>query len=75
MAAQSLTESEGRGHSATRMEPPSANKIDPGVQVSVRPAFDVPPGVHPTQIVLRESVSSPVAPVNLVQPASSTPHG
>jgi hypothetical protein len=57
------------------MEPPSANNIDPGLQVSVRLAFDVPPGVHPTQIVLRESVSSPGAPVNLARSPSSTPHG
>jgi hypothetical protein len=75
MAAQSLTDSEGRGHSATLMEPPLANKIDPGLQVSVRLAFDVPPGVRPQRIVLRESHSSPGAPVNLVQPSSSTPHG
>ena len=53
MGAQSLTDSEGRGHSATLMEPPLANKIDPGLQVSVRLAFDVPPGVRPNQIVLR----------------------
>jgi len=75
MAAQSLTDSDGRGHSATLMEPPLANKIDPGLQVSVRLAFDVPPGVRPSKIVLRESASSPGAPVKLVQPASSTPHG
>lgn len=75
MAAQSLKESDGRGHSATLMEPRSVNYIDPGLQVSVRLAFDVPPGVHPTQIVLRESASSPGAPVKLVQPPSSTSHG
>jgi len=75
MAAQSLTDSEGRGHSATLMQPPLANKIDPGLQVSVRLAFDVPPGVRPNQIVVRESASSPGAPVKLVQPPSSTPQG
>jgi Domain of unknown function (DUF4352) len=75
MAAQSLTDSDGRGHSATLMEPPSVNKIDPGLQMSVRLAFDVPPGVRPKQIVLRESASSPGAPVTLVQPSSSTPRG
>ena len=75
MAAQSLTDSDGRGHSATLMEPPLANKIDPGLQVSVRLAFDVPPGARPKQIVLRESASSPGAPVTLVQPSSSTPRG
>ena len=68
MAAQSLMDGDGRGHSATLMEPPLANKIDPGLQVSVRLAFDVPPGVRPQQIVLRESASSPGAPVKLVQP-------
>ena len=75
MAAQSLTDSDGRGHSATLMEPRSVNKIDPGLQVSVRLAFDVPPGVRPKQIVLREYASSPGAPVNLVPAASLTPHG
>jgi Domain of unknown function (DUF4352) len=75
MAAQSLTDRDGRGHSATLMEPPSVNKIDPGLQMSVRLAFDVPPGVRPKQIVLRESASSPGAPVNLVQPSSSAAPG
>ena len=67
MAAQSLKESGGRGHSAAFMEPPSVNKIDPGLQVSVRLAFDVPPGVRPTRILLRESASTPGARVNLAQ--------
>jgi Domain of unknown function (DUF4352) len=75
MAAQSLTDSDGRGHSATLMEPPLVNKIDPGLQISVRLAFDVPPGVRPKQVVLRESASSPGAPVKLAQPAASTPRG
>ncbi|MGA9490014.1 MAG: DUF4352 domain-containing protein [Mycobacterium sp.] len=75
MAAQSLKESDGRGHSATLMEPPSVNSIDPGLQVSVRLAFDVPPGVRPTRIVLRESASSPGARVSLARSPSSTPHG
>src|SRR5271163_528517 len=75
MATQSLTASDGRWHSATLMEPPLVNKIDPGLQLSVRLAFDVPPGVRPKQIVLRESASSPGAPVKLAQPAASTPRG
>ena len=45
-------------------EPVLVNKVDPGLQVSVRLAFDVPPGVRPRQIVLRESTSSTGAPVN-----------
>lgn len=73
MGAQSLRDSDGRGHSATLMEPAWVNKVDPGLQVSVRLAFDVPPGVRPRQIVLRESASSTGASVNLVQPSSSTP--
>ena len=75
MAAQSLMDSEGRGHSATLMEPRLANKIDPRLQMSVRLAFDVPPGVRPKRIVLSESVSPPGAPVNLVQPSSSASPG
>jgi hypothetical protein len=77
MAAQSLKESDGRGHSAGLMEPPSVNKIDPGLQVSVRLAFDVPPGVRPTRILLRESADTPGARVNLApsQTSSSTQHG
>jgi hypothetical protein len=71
MAAQSLMDSDGRGHSATLMEPPSVNKIDPRLQMSVRLAFDVPPGVRPKKIVLRESANSSGALVNLVQPSSS----
>jgi hypothetical protein len=72
MAAQSLKESDGRGHSAALMEPSSVNKIDSGLQVSVRLAFDVPPGVRPTRMVLRESDSSPGAVVNLRPSSSST---
>ena len=75
MAAQSLMDSDGRGHSATLMEPPLANKIDPGLQMSLRLAFDVPPGVRPKKMVLRESASSAGAPVNLVQPSSSAAPG
>lgn len=76
MAAQSLKESDGRGHSAALMEPPSVNTIDPGLQVSVRLAFDVPPGVRPTRVLLRESGTTPGARVNLTQSqiSSSTPH-
>jgi hypothetical protein len=75
MAAQSLKESDGRGHSAGLMEPTSVNKIDPGLQVSLRLAFDVPPGVRPTRILLHESESTPGARVDLAQSqiSSSTP--
>jgi hypothetical protein len=75
MSAQSLMDGDGRGHSATLMEPRLDKKIGPGLQMSVRLAFDVPPGVRPKKIVLRESASSPGAPVNLVQPSSSTSRG
>ncbi len=75
MAAQSLKESDGRGHSASFMDPPLVNKIDPGLQMSLKLAFDVPPGVRPTQIVLHESGSSPGATVKLAQPSQSPPHG
>ena len=76
MAAQTLKESDGRGHSASFIDPPSVNNIDPGLQVSVNLAFDVPPGVRATKIVLHESASSHGAPVNLVQPPSPSPqHG
>jgi hypothetical protein len=51
------------------------NNINPGLQVSVKLAFDVPPGTKPTQILLHESVSSHGAQVNLTQaptPSSSS---
>ena len=73
MDAQSLKESDGRGHSAALMEPPSVNKIDPGLQMSVRLAFDVPPGVRPTRILLHESASTPGVRVDLAQSQISSP--
>ena len=50
-----------------------SQNINPGLQVSVKLAFDVPPGVRPTQIVLHESASSHGAPVKLLQPPSPSP--
>jgi hypothetical protein len=79
MPAQTLTGSAGRQYSASFMEPPSLqeiNNINPGLQVSVRLAFDVPPGTKPTQIVLHDSTSSHGVPVNLTQQPSPSPsHG
>jgi len=76
MAAQTLKDSAGRQYSASFMDPPSleqVNKINPGLQVSVKLAFDVPPDVRPTQILLRASASSHGAPVNLMQSPSPSP--
>ena len=76
MAAQTLKDSTGRQYSASLMHPPflagGANKIDAGLQVSVKLAFDVPPDTRPTQIVLHESASSHGAVVNVMRP---TPRG
>ena len=75
LAAQKLKEHDGRGHSASFMEPVVSN-VDPGLQVSVKLAFDVPPGLRQTQLVLHESESSHGSPVNLVVPPSPSPsHG
>jgi Domain of unknown function (DUF4352) len=79
-AAQRLKDSTGRKYSANFMVPPLfgnvVNSIGPGLQVSLKLAFDVPPGTKPTQVVLRESVSSHGAQVNLTQPPSPPPaHG
>jgi hypothetical protein len=78
-AAQKLKDNAGREYSASLMDPPLlgdvVNSIDPGLQVSVKLAFDVPPDTKPTQIVLHDSVSSRGAPVNLVQPRSPHPRG
>ncbi|HZC11525.1 MAG TPA: DUF4352 domain-containing protein [Mycobacterium sp.] len=78
-AAQTLKGGAGREYSATLMDPPFleevVNNIDPGLQVSVKLAFDVPTAGGPTQIVLRESASSHGAPVNLEQRASLSPPG
>ena len=73
MAAQKLKDSTGRQYSASFVDPPhlgDGNNINPGLQVSVKEAFDVPPDVRPTQIVLHDSASSHGAPVNLAQPPS-----
>ena len=78
MSAQKLKDNAGREYSAGLMEPPfvqEVNNINPGLQVSVRLAFDVPPGTKPTQILLHESVSSQGASVNLTEaptPSSSS---
>lgn len=73
-AAQKLKDSTGREYSASLMAPPVIgevfNSIDPDLQVSVKLAFDVPPGTKPTQLVLHDSPSSDGAPVNLMQPSS-----
>jgi hypothetical protein len=76
MAAQRLKDSAGRVYSASSMEPPfleEVNTINPGLQVSVKLAFDVPPGVRLTQIVLHESASSHGAPVKLTPSPSPSP--
>jgi hypothetical protein len=76
MAAQTLKDSAGRQYSASFMDPPfleAVNTINPGLQVSVKLAFDVPPGVRPTQIVLHESASSHGTPVSLKQSSSPSP--
>jgi hypothetical protein len=77
-AAQRLKDRTGREYSATHMVPSLfgdvVNSIDPGLQVSVKLAFDVPPGSKPTQIVLHDSLSSNGAPVSLRQPTSRLPH-
>ena len=75
LTAQKLTETAGRGHSASFMNP-VINRIDPGLQVSLKLAFDVPPGARKSQLVLHESPDSPGASVNLVLPPSPGPtHG
>ena len=69
VTAQKLKETAGRGHSASFMEP-VVNNIDPGLQVSVKLAFDVPPGARKSELVLHESPDSPGVPVTLVLPPS-----
>ena len=57
MAAQKLKDSTGRQYSASFVDPPllgDGNNINPGLQVSVKEVFDVPPDVRPTQIVLHD---------------------
>ena len=76
MAAQTLKDKAGRQYSASFMDPShlgEVNNIDPGLQVSVKEVFDVPPGVRPTQIVLHDSASSHGVPVNLTQPSAPAP--
>ena len=72
--AQRLKDSTGREYSASAMVPPLfgdlVNSVDPGLQVSVKVGFDVPPGTKPTQIVLHDSLSSHGVPVNLTEPPS-----
>ena len=68
-AAQRLKDGTGRAYSASLMNPPVlgdvVNSIEPGLQMSLKLAFDMPPDVKPTQIVLHDSLSSHGAPVNL----------
>jgi hypothetical protein len=72
--AQKLKDSTDRKYSACLMDPAKVgddddvNGIDPGLQVSVKLAFDVPPGTKPIQIMLHDSTTSPGVPVNLKQP-------
>jgi hypothetical protein len=80
-SAQLLKDSAHR-YPASFMDPPYlgdiGNSVDAGLQVNVKLAFDVPPGIKPTQIVLHESRSSDGIPVNLMQPPSrslSPPRG
>jgi hypothetical protein len=76
MAAQTLKDRTGRAYSASFMDPPfmeEVNNIDPGLQVSVKEVFDVPPGVRPTQIVLHDSASSHGVPVNLTHESAPAP--
>jgi Domain of unknown function (DUF4352) len=67
--AQRLKDSTGREYSASHMVPPLfgdlVNSVDPGLQVSVKVGFDVPPGTKPTRIVLHDSLSSRGAQVNV----------
>jgi hypothetical protein len=67
--AQKLKDNADRKYSAIFMDPPRigdvGDSIDPGLQVSIKLAFDVTPGSKPTQIVLHDSLSSPGVPVDL----------
>jgi hypothetical protein len=79
-SAQHLEDNIKRRYSAIAMDPSLfgnvVNAIDPGVEIPLKVAFDVPPGTQPTQIVLRESASSEGVPVNLTQPPAPSPrHG
>ena len=71
-----MKDSTGRQYSASFVDPPhlgDGNNINPGLQVSVKEAFDVPPDVRPTQIVLHDSASSHGVPVNLAHPSVPAP--
>lgn len=74
--AQKLKDSTGRTYSARFMDPPRigdiGDSIDPGLQVNVQLAFDVP-DAKPTEIVLHDSSSSPGAVVHLKPPPTSSP--
>lgn len=76
-AAQRLKDRTGREYSASLMVPPLlgdvVNSMNPGLQVSVKLAFDVPHDAKSTQIVLYDPLSSHVVPVNLTQPPSPPP--
>ncbi len=78
--AQKLKDSTGRKYSASFMDPPRigdvGDSIDPGLQVSVKLAFDVP-DARTTEIVLHDSPSSEGVAVKLKrpQPASPSPGG
>jgi Domain of unknown function (DUF4352) len=74
--AQKLKDSTGRKYSARFMDPSRigdvGDSIDPGLQVSVRLAFDVP-DPRSTTIVLHDSPSSEGVAVHLKRPAAATP--
>ena len=74
--AQKLKDSTGRKYSARFMDPPRigdvGDSIDPGLQVSVRLAFDVP-DARSTQIVLHDSPSSEGVAVALKRPGPASP--
>lgn len=68
-SAQQLEDSIKRRYSPISMDPSLfgnvVNAVDPGVEIPLRVAFDVPPGTKPTQIMLHESASSEGVRVNL----------
>jgi hypothetical protein len=74
--AQKLRDGTGRKYSARFMDPPRigdvGDSIDPGLQVSIRLAYDVP-DARSTQIVLHDSPSSEGVVVNLKRPMPASP--
>jgi len=74
--AQQLKDNTGRMYSARFMDPPRigdvGDSIDPGLQVSVRLAFDVP-DARATQIVLHDAPSSGGVAVKLKRPEPASP--